>query len=53
MASEKRLFFYILLATEKEHKVGTLVISVDFSRQDVYPQICNALDGLEIGILGE
>lgn len=36
---------------EKEHKVGTLAISVDFSRQDVYPQICNALDGLEIGIL--
>lgn len=40
------------LAAEKEFKVQTRIISVDFGMQDVYPRISEALHGIEIGILG-
>lgn len=36
---------------EKEFKVQTCVIPIDFGSQDVYPKISSALEGLEIGIL--
>lgn len=38
---------------EKEFKVQTCVIPIDFGSQDVYPKIFSAIEGLEIGILGK
>ena len=38
---------------EKEFKVQTCVIPIDFGSQDVYPKISSAIEGLEIGILGK
>lgn len=40
-------------SVEKEFKVQTCVIPIDFGSQDVYPKISSALEGLEIGILGK
>ncbi|CAH3194616.1 unnamed protein product [Porites evermanni] len=38
-------------AIEKEFKVQTRIIQVDFGLQDVYANISSSLEGLEIGIL--
>lgn len=40
-------------SVEKEFKVQTCVIPIDFGSQDVYPKISSAIEGLEIGILGK
>ena len=40
-------------SVEKEFKVQTCVIPIDFGSQDVYPKIFSAIEGLEIGILGK
>ena len=40
-------------SVEKEFKVQTHVVPIDFSSQDVYPKISSAIEGLEIGILGK
>lgn len=44
--------FFCLPFTEKEFKVQTRIIQVDFGLQDVYANISSSLEGLEIGILG-
>ena len=44
--------FFCLPFAEKEFKVQTRIIQVDFGLQDVYANISSSLQGLEIGILG-
>ena len=60
-SSSSIIFNFIILQTyyinsciiEKECKVETRIIPIDFATQDVYQKITTSLEGLDIGILGE
>ena len=38
---------------EKEYKVETCIIPIDFATQDNYQKMTSSLEGLDIGFLGE
>ena len=62
-SSSSIIFNFIILQTyvaisysciiEKECKVETCIIPIDFATQDVYQKITTSLEGLDIGILGK